>query len=57
MMQVFVTDPQVLAKHIMTLLTTALTNTLISIFMLIYYIYYIYKYIENMLFLLTKYKL
>ena len=46
MMQVFVTDPQVLAKHIMTLLTTALYA----------YIYYIYKYIENMLFLLTKYK-
>lgn len=39
MMQVFVIDPQVLAKHIMTLLTTALANTLISIFMLIYIIY------------------
>ena len=42
MVQVLVTDPQVLAKHIMTLLTTALTNTLISIFMLIYIIHIIY---------------
>ena len=31
MMQVFITDPQVLAKQITTLLKTAITNTLISI--------------------------